>query len=239
MEPAALHDSDRAPTCGPASMAAVIAAVSILGGAGAANAGSEFSDTIRLQVDERPSSMLAGDDAAEADRIPSGQTFGYYDGSDLKGGMFVGYMDIGAADLGSSPGADDLDGDAATYGFAAMYDGGAFALESLIGIADAGRDEIGMTFYQLGATVSLGSSLELTGQFLDTTFATPDFGDAEFEATSIGIRYHHENGQIFARFGNRSYQEDDTRSLFVGMTFSLGAGKRARPDRREFSPLAF
>jgi hypothetical protein len=239
MEPAAQHDSDRRRKGGPPSAAAVIAAVSILGGTGVASAGSEFTDTIRLQIDERHPSLLAGEDAASADQIPSGQTFGYYDGSDLKGGMFVGYMDIGEVDFGSSPGADDLDGDAATYGFAAMYDGGTFALESLIGMADASRDDIGMTFYQLGATVSLSSSLELTGQFLDTTFITSDLGNSEFEATSIGIRYLHENGQIFARVGSRSYEEDETTSLFLGMTFSLGAGKRTRPDRREFSSLAF
>lgn len=237
MKPAAHHDSDR--PHGPPSAAALLAAVSILGGAGAASAGSELTDTIRLQIDDRTPPLFAEHSASDTDRIPAGQTFGYYDGSDLKGGMFVGYMDIGEADLGGAPATENLDGDAATYGFAAMYDGGAFALESLIGMADTGREDIGMTFYQLGATVSLGSSLELTGQFLDTTFATPDVGDAEFEATSIGIRYHHENGQIYARFGNRSYQEDDTTSLFLGMTFSLGAGKRTRPDRREFSPLAF
>jgi hypothetical protein len=239
MEPAAHHESDRARTDGPSSAAALVAAVSILGGAGAASAGSEFADIIRLQTDDPHPSLLVGDDTTGAGQFPSGETFGYYDGADLKGGMFFGYMDIGDADLGRSSGADDLDGDAATYGFAAMYDGGAFALESLIGMADASRDDIGMTFYQLGATVSLGPSLELVGQFLDTTVVAPEVGDAEFEATSIGIRYHHENGQIFARFGSRSYQEEETTSLFLGMTFSLGAGKSNRPERREFSSLAF
>lgn len=228
------HAAERREGAGRMTATGLFAMLALAGGANGVAADVVLGDGIGVQFEERRDDPLGAAPAPGTEpALPSGEVFGFYDGgTNLRGGMFLGYRDLARTDL-------NMSGGATTYGLAAMYDGGGFALEGLIGAADPETDDTGMTFYQIGANIALSPSLELYGQFTDTTLETPGVGAEGVEATSLGIRYHHANGQVYARVGNTAHTETETTSFYLGMTFTLDASDGSRRKQRRFSSLAF